>query len=250
MIVPARRLIAATVFMACALTLVGCTSSVTSVQAAAAPGQRPAVSVPPTPTRPPPQPPAQAARPVVVAIGDSIMEGYGLSTAEAWPAILAQSDNWTLTNLACAGAGFVNVGLADDCGSTYSKLASEAVALKPALILISGSSNDLGADNGELLQQTDALMTTLRANLPTTTIVGISPVWNDTATPAQMNDINQQVHQAINAVNGIYLDIGQPFTDQRELLQSDDEHPTADGQKLLAEAIQKAAEGANLSFVP
>ncbi|MHC5795577.1 SGNH/GDSL hydrolase family protein [Lacisediminihabitans sp. FW035] len=193
-------------------------------------------------------PTSSATRPVVVAIGDSIMKGHGLPAAQAWPAMLAGSNNWKLTNLACDGAGFVTAGDDNDCGDDFSGLVSEAVALHPDLILISGSSNDLGVDNDQLKTETDSVVASLRAKLPKTTIVGISTVWNDTVAPDQMDDINEQVRTAILAVKGTYLDIGQPLAGHRSWLQSDDIHPTARGQQQLAKVIAGAIRSAKLSI--
>lgn len=189
-----------------------------------------------------------ASRPVVVAIGDSIMKGHGLTPAQAWPELLAASSHWALTNLACDGAGFVKTGDSTDCGDDFSGLVAKAVALHPSLVIISGSSNDLGIDNGQLTEQTDSVVTALRAQLPTTTIVGISTVWNDTETPDQMDDINEQVRQAVERVGGVYLDIGQPLAGHRDWLQADDVHPTAKGQRVLAKAIAGAIRSAKLTL--
>jgi acyl-CoA thioesterase-1 len=182
--------------------------------------------------------------PVVVAIGDSIMKGHGLTPAEAWPSLLAVDDRWKLTNLACDGAGFLRAGNTDDCGNDYSGLVAEAVAKHPQLILISGSSNDLGLDDAQLKRQTDAVVSSLRKKLPNTVIVGISTVWNDTATPDQMNDINEQVKSAIAGAHGLYLNIGQPLAGHKEWLQDDDVHPTVEGQRRLALSISAALKKA------
>jgi acyl-CoA thioesterase-1 len=187
-------------------------------------------------------------KPVVVAIGDSIMKGHGLTAAAAWPALLAATNHWSLTTLACDGAGFVKTGDDSDCGGDFSGLVSEAVALHPSLIILSGSSNDLGIDNAELRTQTLAVVSSLRAKLPHATIVGISTVWNDTAAPDQMDDINEQVRAAVRGVGGTYLDIGQPLAGHRSWLQSDDVHPTAKGQRELATVIAGALRSAKLSI--
>ena len=176
------------------------------------------------------------------------MNGFGLSTAEAWPALLAASNNWALTNLACDGAGFLAPGDPDECDSDFSGLVEETATLHPALILISGSSNDLGDDDGALFVQTDTVVKALRSALPDATIVGISTVWNDTDTPSQIANINEQVRQAMKQVGGLYLDIGQPFVGHRDWLQSDDVHPTAKGQQELAKVIGEAIRSANLTL--
>jgi acyl-CoA thioesterase-1 len=214
--------------LACALALVGCAAKTAELSTG-------------TTT-------TGSARPVVVAIGDSIMKGHGLPAAESWPTLLAATNHWDLTNLACDGAGFVKTGDADDCGDDYSGLISRTAALHPSLILISGSSNDLGEDNGELLAHTEAMLQALRDAAPKATIVGISTVWNDTKTPDQMDDINEQVRTAIKQVDGVYLDIGQPLAGHRSWLQADDVHPTAKGQRELAKAIAGAIRSAKLTL--
>ncbi len=192
--------------------------------------------------------PTSAQRPVVVAIGDSIMKGHGLDAAKSWPAMLATTNKWDLTNLACDGAGFVRTGDSEDCGADFSGLITKAVALHPDLILISGSSNDLGADNAALATEADDVVQSLRSALPTATIVGISTVWNDTATPDQMDDINEQVRAAVRAAKGLYLDIGQPLAGHRSWLQSDDVHPTVRGQNELAKVIAGSIRDAKISL--
>ena len=194
------------------------------------------------------KPSSSANRPVVVAIGDSIMKGHGLSAEQAWPATLARSTGWDLTNLACDGAGFATAGDDNDCGADFSGLVNEAVALHPTLIIISGSSNDLGIDNDHLRTETNSVVSSLHAELPAATIVGISTVWNDSVAPDQMNDINEQVRTAIMAVKGLYLDIGQPLAGHRSWLQSDRVHPTVRGQQKLDEVITGAIRSAKLSI--
>jgi acyl-CoA thioesterase-1 len=176
------------------------------------------------------------------------MKGHGLSTSQAWPAMLAASNNWALTNLACDGAGFLAPGDKSDCGDHFSGLVDQAVALHPALILISGSSNDLGTDNDLLRTETVAVVLSLRAKLPTTTIVGISTVWDDTVAPDQMDDINEQVRTALREVTGTYLDIGQPLAGHPSWLQPDHVHPTVRGQQQLAAMIAEAIRNAKLSI--
>jgi acyl-CoA thioesterase-1 len=187
--------------------------------------------------------------PVVVTIGDSIMKGLGVDPSQAWPALLAKDKGWTVTNLACNGAGFLQIGNSDDCDGDYSKLVPEAVALNPSIVIIQGSSNDLGIGNAALTTQTNAVVSALHSELPFATIVGISPVWGDTTTPSQMNDIDAQVQNAIAQVDGTYLEIGQPLAGQRDLLQGDDVHPTAEGQQLLAQTIEAAAQNSKIAIL-
>ena len=193
---------------------------------------------------------AAAATPVVapvptrvVAIGDSIMKGFGLSPADAWPELISATNGWSLDTLACDGAGFVQPGSSLECGDTFVDVSRSAATLAPDLIIIEGSSNDFGQSNSELLSATISALTILRTQFPNTEIIGLSTVWSETTPPAQLADINSQVQEAVEAVGGHYLDIGQPLSGHPELMQGDDVHPTVAGQAVLAAAIQTAVTG-------
>jgi len=170
------------------------------------------------PTPVPAATPAALAAPVVVAplrvltIGGLIMNGFGLNPADAWPELLSTANGWHLTSLAFDGAGF----------------------------LTPGSSNDFGQPNPHLLTATLSALTDLRTEFPDAEIIDLSTVWSGTGPPPQLADINSQMQQAVTAVGGHYLDIAQPFSEQPQLLQNDDVHPTITGQQVLATAIQTA----------
>jgi acyl-CoA thioesterase-1 len=184
--------------------------------------------------------PAAAAPMQVLTIGDSIMKGYGLSPADAWPELISAANGWDLTTLACDGAGFVDLGNPAECGDTLVDVSRSAAALHPDLIIIEGSSNDLEHPNSELLAATTSALTILRSEFPKAEIIGLSAVWSETDPPAQLADINSQVQQAVTAVGGHYLDIGQPLSAHSKLMQDDDIHPSVAGQVVLAAAIQTA----------
>jgi acyl-CoA thioesterase-1 len=175
---------------------------------------------------------------VAVAIGDSIMEGHGLSADQAWVATLAKEDGWEFTNLASDGSGFLKVGTK---GDTFADQAQAAIAMHPSVVVLAGSSNDLGESNAALAKATTATLKTLRSALPTARIIAISAVWGATSLPPQMTEIDHQVRSAIAAVGGEYLDIGQPLAGHPELMQSDAVHPTAAGQRVLARAVSDAS---------
>jgi acyl-CoA thioesterase-1 len=175
--------------------------------------------------------------PVVVAIGDSIMEGHGLDPSQAWPAVLAQEYGWRLTNLASDGSGFVTSG---NNGDTFADQVAVAARLNPSIVLVSGSSNDLGSDDTMIAGETAATIRALHAALPRAEILAVSPVWNDKNVPPQLDDIDLDVVRAVSAVGGRTLDIGQPLFGQPALMQSDDVHPTPAGQQVIAAAVAQA----------
>jgi acyl-CoA thioesterase-1 len=190
--------------------------------------------------------PSAVAHPSVVAIGDSIMKGHGLTAAEAWPALMAGQNGWRLDNLACDGAGFLAVGDDADCGETFAGLVAKAVALHPRTVIIEGSSNDFGESNSALLPETESQLAQLRLALPNAQIVGLSTVWGDTAVPDQLADVDAQVREAVTKVGGQFLEIGQPLGGHPEWMQSDDVHPTAAGQLAIYAAVQTAFDAAHV----
>jgi acyl-CoA thioesterase-1 len=181
--------------------------------------------------------PTTTARPHLLAIGDSIMKGHGLDADEAWPALIAAQRGWTLDNLACDGAGFLTTGDKGDCDETFAGLVDKAVKLQPHTVIVEGSSNDFGESDSALARETFSEITKLHAALPYARIIGLSTVWNETAVPAQLADINEQVEKAVLSVGGRYFDIGQPLAGHPEWMQSDDVHPTARGQQAIEEAV-------------
>lgn len=189
--------------------------------------------------------PAPAAGPIVVAIGDSIMEGHGLASDQAWLALLASEKGWQLTNLASDGSGFVAVG---SNGDTFADQAAAAEQLHPDVVIFSGSSNDLGVSDSRIDAATTATIAGLHAALPNTKIVSISAIWGDTELPEQIPAIDSAVETATAAVGGTYLDAGQPLANDPAVMQEDEVHPTADGQLMIARAVQQAVLAADLTF--
>ncbi len=55
------------------------------------------------------------------------------------------------------------------------------------------------------------------------------------------------VRTAVLSVGGHWVDVGQPFQGRLDLVQKDDIHPTADGQKLLAGLIADKLASAHLA---
>lgn len=189
-----------------------------------------------------PTPPAPVR---IVTIGDSIMAGYGLDPADAWPALLATDEGATVTNLGCSGAGFVSVG---DCDVSFDGLIDEAVAADPDIVIIQSSDNDDGEDD-LLAGATMSTLVALRDALPRARIVGLSTLWNQPwEEPDEIDASTDALEDAVRAVGGTFVDIGQPLSDDPDLMQFDDEHPTAAGQEALLEAILAALAGEGVTL--
>ncbi|PCN49056.1 SGNH/GDSL hydrolase family protein [Curtobacterium sp. 'Ferrero'] len=176
----------------------------------------------------------------VVAIGDSITGGHGLTTAQAWPALVADQQHWALTNLSCDGAGVAAVGDADDCGSAYATLVKRAVDLRPSVVFLQASSNDLGLDDAEIRSATNTVVDDVHRRLPHARVIGLSAIWNQDAPPAQLAVISKAMRSALRREGGTYVDIGEPLRGHPTWMQSDDVHPTARGQQAIAAAVTAA----------
>ena len=198
-------------------------SLITAAAIIATADPRPTAASPLSASNPTPVPGTTPPAPVVDApmrvltIGDSIMNGFGLNPADAWPELLSTANGWHLTSLACDGAGFLAPGSPDECGNTFDAVIRSAAvpdsAPHPDLIIIEGSSNDFGQPNPQLLAATQSALTDLRSEFPDAEIIGLSTVWSETKPPLQLADINSQMQQAVTAVGGHYLDIAQPFSE-------------------------------------
>ena len=176
----------------------------------------------------------------IVTIGDSIMSGNGLETDEAWPAVLARADDWQLTNLAEDGSGFVQPG---DDDNTFAEQVTHTIAEAPAgpdapaLIIVSASSNDLGHDPGKVEHAAKKAFTALHRAFPDTALVGLSAIWGDQDAPPELGEVNDAVRSAAEAEGADWVDLGEPLAGRFDLMQFDDTHPTAAGQRVLATAV-------------
>jgi acyl-CoA thioesterase-1 len=178
----------------------------------------------------------------VVTLGDSVMSGFGLSARDAWPRLLAERTHLSLVNLACPGMGFVVEG---DCGTPYAGLVPAVAALRPDLVIVQSSSNDFWQDPDEIRFETTDTVERLHEAAPDALIVALSTIWNDDPdVPDDTAVTSDALRDAVEAVGGTYIDIGQPLVGHPEWLQSDDVHPTAGGQRAIEAAVSSALQGA------
>jgi lysophospholipase L1-like esterase len=192
-----------------------------------------------------PAPPPSPIRPTVLAIGDSVMKGYGVPPGDSWLDKLATMQGWNLIDRSCDGAGFIRVGAAD-CGKNFPAIVAASRGLAPDFVIISGSANDFGTDNDQLRATTDAAVEALRTEFPRATLIGLNVAWGDQPPPGKVAVINEQVAGAMANVHGIYLDFGTPLRLHPELMQADHLHPRPAGQLVLESAIEKALAHAGL----
>jgi acyl-CoA thioesterase I len=207
-------------------------SAPTSAQHRAAP---PTASATAHPSAPPPT----AVAPTVLAIGDSVMKGYGVPVGQSWLDLLATQQNWSLLDRSCNGAGFIHVAPAD-CKTNLSGVIASAAPVAPQFVIVSGSANDFGTINSQLQAVTNQAFTTLRSEFPAAQIIALRVAWGDRTPPGKVAIIDAQVRTAAVAVHGQFIDFGTPLLGHPELMQADHLHPNAAGQLVLKSAIESA----------
>lgn len=179
----------------------------------------------------------------VVAIGDSIMDGHGLTQRQSWPEVVARDHGWRLTDLAADGDGFVAEG---DDGTSFADQVRAAIRLHPSTVILAGSSNDLGMPEAQVESAIRSVTRQLHAALPDAQLIAVSPVWNESAWPAQLDRIAQAVRSAVHAVGGTMLSFPDPLRGHPELMQADDVHPTVAGQLTIAASVEQRWDAAGL----
>lgn len=196
--------------------------------------------------------PSAARGPVAVFIGDSYTYGAGRSSeAASFPAQLGELRGWQVVNVARGGTGYATSAGQDGCGfaycETYAEVIPEVVAAAPDVVVVSGGRNDLGTADLEV--GVGAFFEALRAALPEARVYVTSPLWGATDPPVELRRLARWVEREAEAHDATYLELGDLFLGQPELIQDDGVHPNDAGLALMARAIDDALDVALRSAV-
>lgn len=178
---------------------------VVSASTANAPSTAGATSAPASPS-------VATAIPVVAFLGDDFTEGVGaISPATRWSSLVAEHYGWDEKNFGAAGTGYSTGGTAG--GTPYTARIAALVATAPSIVIVAGGRFDIESANGPTKIKTGvtATFTALRAALPKAVIIAESPVWPLSKSPATLAVVAADVKDAVAAVGGRYLDIGEPL---------------------------------------
>lgn len=180
----------------------------------------------------------------IVFIGDSIMSGYGTENEEGWPDILAKESERPILNLGCAGGGFVNVG---ECGVAYEGLIRGVAELQPQVVVIQGSDNDFGYDLETVKKATDDTVSEIHRLLPNARILGLNTfVWRYDEFQEETDATSQLLEAAVVENGGDFVAIGQPTVGVEDYVQDDFEHPSDEGQLVIAKAVKEGLASVNV----
>jgi acyl-CoA thioesterase-1 len=197
----------------------------------------PGFPFPPADARPPratprPRQPADA-RPVIVALGDSITSGYGLKPEEAYPAALQR-------RLDAAGYRYrvVNAGVTGDTTAGASARLERALVPNTQILIVALGLNDFNHNRPIREIGTNLLTIIARARQRNITVLlcGFEPlpVFNP-----RYEDGFKAMYPAVAARSGVPLipDLLKRVYLSRELVQRDLMHPSAAGARVIAEDV-------------
>ena len=178
------------------------------------------------------------APPLVVFLGDSLTAGYGLSEDEAYPAIVAKQ-------LAAAGhpIRFVNAGVSGDTSAGGLRRLDWVLKQKPDVLVVG-----LGANDALRGQPIEGLETNLSAIVTKARGAGAKVLLLGMRIPTNYGPEYTEKFAAVYAKLAKEMKIALvPFLlegvgGHPELTQPDGLHPTAEGQRIVAENVRPHLE--------
>lgn len=184
---------------------------------------------------------AKSARLSVAFMGDSYTRGTGADpVASRWTTLLSKDVNWVESNLGQGGTGYAAQGPNPPETATYPDRIASIVAESPDVVVVSGGRNDLGINPKQVSAAIDETFTEIRRAVPSAKIIALNPWWDDDKTPAGLDSISAQIEKAVESVDGVYVDTGQPLLGEKSFVIEDGVHPNTAGHKALAKAVADA----------
>ena len=181
--------------------------------------------------------PARAGQPVIVAVGDSITAGFGLSEREAWPAVLAGTLNKSGTPVT-----MINAGVSGDTtagGRARLAWSLDGTDPKPTAAIVALGGNDAlrALDPEQAFQNLDAMVMELKKRDLKVMLAGML------APPNLGEDYGREFQAIYTRLAKKHDVLLYPFlldgvAADPTLNQADGIHPTADGQKIIADRIK------------
>jgi lysophospholipase L1-like esterase len=159
---------------------------------------------------------------------------YGGLQENSWPAIVAHTLGLSMINRSQPGTGYATAFLSN---KPYTARVDEIVALKPDILVVEGSRNDVDAAATRLAAA--EVLGKLRRGLPQAGILVIGPIYSFT-TNVGTTRINEAVKAAAAVLRLTYVDAVKAgwFTGSaHRLIASDGVHPTDEGHRYLADLI-------------
>lgn len=176
----------------------------------------------------------------MVVLGDS----YTVDSAEGagYVPLVSEAIGWVTVLDAEDGTGYLAGGLAAD-PAPYLERLDDVVAERPDVVLVQGSTNDVGHPVAELRTAADHLYSALAARLPRARVVVLGPVAPPGLDPAGVGAVRDVLMEAAASAGLTFIDpMAEGWLSPADGLFADPIHPNEVGYERmgteLAEALQ------------
>jgi peptidoglycan/LPS O-acetylase OafA/YrhL/lysophospholipase L1-like esterase len=202
--------------------------------------------------------PSKQSWPKVVFIGASITAGWYAKNKDGWVNQASRQLHWQAINLAKPGTGFTQDSHTGGCSrgtcKSIAKQAVNAVLLQPDAVVVAGGYNDCRLAMRDPIATRSAIKATyetLRTGLPSTPMIALSVVGNQSFTTRPcLARINGWMAQSAKA-NGLYFvsDVSTWLSGHPEYMFKDDVHPNTAGHTYIAQRLVAWFRAQNIQIV-
>jgi len=131
----------------------------------------------------------------------------------------------------------------DACGQelcpSFTQMLDGARVSLPDIVFISGGQNAADRTPDELAGDISLFFTVLEHGYPDAAVYATSAISPEDETSDIYAVMNEHIEQAVTAIGGTYLDLGQPLAGHPEYL-ADAGHPNDAGHRAIADAVLAA----------
>ncbi|CAM3177286.1 lysophospholipase L1-like esterase [Williamsia muralis] len=189
--------------------------------------------------------------PLLAVVGDSYTGGsdMGGRGAQNWLPLLAEKLDYLPCGFPVGGSGWTS----GRSGFTFGARVDWAVELDPDLIIFFNGVNDLKSPTTQAGRDADAALSDLRAKDPDVPVVVIGPVLVQDASAGKTKEMANGIRAATLKHDAFWVD---PVAEgwfagpDRELIGSDQFHPTNEGMAYLSRKIEESLTALNLAKLP
>ncbi|MBM7805818.1 lysophospholipase L1-like esterase [Geodermatophilus bullaregiensis] len=194
-------------------------------------------ATPPTTTTAGTTPPAAPAEEVrAVFLGDSYTVGVG-SDGPTYAAQVADRLGWTQVEAAQSGTGYVSDGGGGD-NAPFGGRVDDVVAADPDVVVVQGSTNDVGVDPAAVGAAAAALYAELAAAVPDADVVVLGPLAAPVVPRAAVEAVRDALAAAAGQAGVRFVDpIADGWLEPPDGLYADGLHPDEDGYARLADEL-------------
>ena len=179
-------------------------------------------------------------RAAVVVLGDTFTSGAAKEApVEAtWPEQVCEVTGCDYDpSFAEPGSGFVAQGVD---GTRFGERVDAVIAAKPDVVVVAGGAFDRDAPEQLLQRRVAEVLDRLKAGLPKSRILVLSPFWRTTPIPPEIRTMREVIRAQAVAKSLDFVDVAEIFDASGNELVTDDGLPTPEGQAKIAATVGQA----------